>query len=696
MYAYDLMLHFMSDDLTLHSYLRGESVKENKLVDNLTVCLHQNRREIPDHYYQGWKTVGFQNYEINNPVTLEQIFIKWLPNIANNLFQLNQDNVICVKDGMWNDWLGISKEFSPLVLKALFIWYTTTHDDNLDASDLIDVNYKYTALPQPLDSTILTLRKQLSDDHIHAGSSLESDIAWLHLLHDPKFFIEDNDNKQNEFSVNEIVDTRKELYDYTRYAILLIRYLKEGSNRHFQTPEDFLNEIILSKNNTNTSIINGWLKMDFPLQAEASMIIKILREIDQEDIYAAVALHFYLLLKGHLRKYLVMQSTQYGLMQFNRNLHLPFRGKMMDYLADSLKQMTGNDLQGAGKIELRINIGNLKQLDAIKSAIKKLQDSQPANNKTEVTLLCHFIKDSEKKYLEKNCRVLCSYLPNIVGIDFAGNDFTSGPKKFIDCVNSIRRENRKIRFTYHAGEDFYHILDGLRTIYEVVEFLDYGEGDRIGHASAAGVSPRLWAENIGGTLPISQGRYLYDLLFALNLIKDKNMTKLSLRRVHLEKRIKELSAEVYGKEMTLSELTNIWQDKSVDESQQEINNKFNKVIVVDCFEILSAEDLTLLQQEIMKILHDKKIVVEACPTSNVSIGHCHSFDDYHLKTWLRWKSEGKAIPRIVLGSDETGVFSTNIANEYASVYDMLKRDSFPNANNIITDIAKDSVKFSFT
>lgn len=686
----------MSDDLTLHSYLRGESVKEDKLVDNLTVCLHKNRREIPDHYYQVWKTVGFQNYDINNPVTLEQIFIKWLPNIANNLFQLNQDNVICVKDGMWNDWLSISKEFSPLVLKALFIWYTTTHDDNLDASDLIDVNFKYTALPQPLDSTILTLRKQLSDDHIHAGSSLESDIAWLHLLHDPKFFIEDNDNKPNEFSVNEIVDTRKELYDYTRYAILLIRYLKEGSNRHFQTPEDFLNEIILSKNNTNTSIINGWLKMDFPLQAEASMIIKILREIDNEDIYAAVALHFYLLLKGHLRKYLVMQSTQYGLIQFNRNLHLPFRGKMMDYLGDSLKQMTGNDLQGADKIELRINIGNLKQLDSIKSAIKKLQGSQLANDKTKVTLLCHFIKGTPKRYLMKDYRNLCGYLHNIVGIDFAGEDFTSGPKMFVDCVDGIRCKGNKIHFTYHAGEDFYHILDGLRTIYEVVEFLDYGEGDRIGHASAAGVSPQLWAENIGGTLPISQGMYLYDLLFAFNLIEGNKIEMLDAHIVNLENRIKELSTKVYKKEIAISELTNRWRDKSVDERQQEMNNKlFNKVIVVDCFEIFSAEDLILLQQEIMKILHDKKIAVEACPTSNVSIGHCHSFDDYHLKTWLRWKSEGKAIPRIVLGADETGVFSTNIANEYASAFDMLKKDNFPNANNIITDIANDSVKLSF-
>ena len=44
-------------------------------------------------------------------------------------------------------------------------------------------------------------------------------------------------------------------------------------------------------------------------------------------------------------------------------------------------------------------------------------------------------------------------------------------------------------FTYHAGEDFYDIVDGLRTICEAIDFFRYSMGDRIGHGLALGTDP---------------------------------------------------------------------------------------------------------------------------------------------------------------------------------------------------------------
>lgn len=43
--------------------------------------------------------------------------------------------------------------------------------------------------------------------------------------------------------------------------------------------------------------------------------------------------------------------------------------------------------------------------------------------------------------------------------------------------------------TYHVGEDFLDIADGLRAIDEAVSFLELKRGDRIGHALAMGVAP---------------------------------------------------------------------------------------------------------------------------------------------------------------------------------------------------------------
>ena len=67
----------------------------------------------------------------------------------------------------------------------------------------------------------------------------------------------------------------------------------------------------------------------------------------------------------------------------------------------------------------------------------------------------------------------------------------------------------------------------------------------------------------------------------------------------------------------------------------------------------------------------KEIVIETLPTSNVRIGFHKDFSTYHLFNWTKWRAEGKSIPPIVVGSDDTGIFATNIYNEYANIYCML-------------------------
>ena len=42
--------------------------------------------------------------------------------------------------------------------------------------------------------------------------------------------------------------------------------------------------------------------------------------------------------------------------------------------------------------------------------------------------------------------------------------------------------------SYHAGEDFHHILSGIRAMFDAIELLDLCEGDRIGHGTAMGIS----------------------------------------------------------------------------------------------------------------------------------------------------------------------------------------------------------------
>ena len=70
----------------------------------------------------------------------------------------------------------------------------------------------------------------------------------------------------------------------------------------------------------------------------------------------------------------------------------------------------------------------------------------------------------------------------------------------LGCAVAVGRPGGQplpLRTTVHAGEDFSHLLTGLRHVDEAIEVLDLREGDRIGHGLALGIDPARWAERTG-------------------------------------------------------------------------------------------------------------------------------------------------------------------------------------------------------
>lgn len=113
-------------------------------------------------------------------------------------------------------------------------------------------------------------------------------------------------------------------------------------------------------------------------------------------------------------------------------------------------------------------------------------------------------------------------MPFVVGIDAANLELTTPPEVFAPAFRFLREfpialrpassvremvggypeiarlvHRRRLGMTFHVGEDFRHLLSGLRAIHEVIEFLHPRPGDRLGHALALGLDPRVWAATIG-------------------------------------------------------------------------------------------------------------------------------------------------------------------------------------------------------
>ena len=104
----------------------------------------------------------------------------------------------------------------------------------------------------------------------------------------------------------------------------------------------------------------------------------------------------------------------------------------------------------------------------------------------------------------------------------------------------------KISSTYHAGEDFYDILDGLRAIDEAVYFLELKRGSRIGHALAMGVDPETHYRTKSNNIILPKQNYLDNLVWLLYR-KDELGIHIDHAMQHeLENKAKLLLREIYG------------------------------------------------------------------------------------------------------------------------------------------------------
>ena len=138
------------------------------------------------------------------------------------------------------------------------------------------------------------------------------------------------------------------------------------------------------------------------------------------------------------------------------------------------------------------------------------------------------------RYLEKNAE------NKIVGIDTANFEKNNRPELYGPTYRKIRNcspTESVIGATFHVGEEFSTLCNGLRAIDEVLQFLDYRANDRLGHALALGIEPDHYFKVKRDNVICSLGDYLDDLawLYAILLEGGSNSMLLLYLRDEFEK-----------------------------------------------------------------------------------------------------------------------------------------------------------------
>ncbi|MGW9017798.1 hypothetical protein [Priestia megaterium] len=420
------------------------------------------------------------------------------------------------------------------------------------------------------------------------------------------------------------------------------------------------------------------------------------------------------------------------------------------------------------KLELRITVGKGNTLhEKIHSLVKKLKSFFNAYEQLiqdfilegriapKIGIIIHFIKEEDVS-LSSNCwkdnkkkrhfydlqqryhmemeavNKLRETVPGLadylVGIDAANLETNTEPWVFAPVYKKARNSDshklvyydnplktiRNLGFTYHVGEDFRHMITGLRHVDEVIEHFQYRSGDRIGHGIVLGISPTRWA-NKHKVVILPKHEYLDNLLWIWGLNKEHN---LNIHTENLELKILKIAGQIYGTlngldvyklwnnykkkfdypseinkslkncsktqcPMLNQESNKSW-DKDILRYAQHCsyyNEQLNKPLQIE----INNEEITIIesiQNFVKEKISKEGIVVETNPSSNIAIGELEHIFEHYIHNLNPVGSESNSI-KVTINTDDPIVFNTNISNEYAYIFYSLIEKGFSREQAIL-------------
>ncbi len=748
--------YLLSDNLSLNKYYKEHKAVSLKDIQRSVLLRVRSRQYfVPDHYYR----LGTE-YSFDKIKTISNIFTIGLNSLANEYLELHKGRVY-VKGDKMNEWQLLLPLMPPLLLVTTKLWNEygpMTESATEFAHKYIMPSLKYTAIPPAYIPEMEVFKYEndgFDDLHLHLNGAIETDLAWHDFLWHPEIIYEEI---RKAYKNDKVREQFEQLTDFSDPIDFLIIFRIAGNLREklfeiindIKRPEDaslnkFLNDI---SNKKEYSRLHPYRHVvgegASSLILESILYVQTLDYLKKypSDNTVAGIFHYYLLILGLCNKLLVQQTDSFGFEQFQKYTSNNLREYSERSYAQRFFQLGGNDLQNTGHIEGRFSPKNNIQdnFNIIQNILAGFElftkhQSQNKINNTTLSLISHFIKKEDKgrsniRFKQLRCDIKrktdalialknthSHYAEIIKGIDAAASEFDTPPEVFAPSFKRLRKHGID-HVTFHAGEDFFHILSGLRAIYEAIDFLEMQAGDRIGHATASAVDVKLWRENIGETIWMKKQDYMDDLVFSYHMITKYNEKSLEHLLPIIALKVEEYSYQIYETSTNIHILIEAWKMRKNEPLQLSNNNKQNRsvldiytkyhslttrtrgneIIQVGAYDIFAEKELICLQHLVLKVMHQRQIIIETLPTSNVIIGQHHNFSTYHLYNWYKWSKDGIKIPAIVVGTDDAGIFATNIYNEYCHIYCMLVFDkglSPTDAMEYIRQLAHNAKVYSF-
>lgn len=324
---------------------------------------------------------------------------------------------------------------------------------------------------------------------------------------------------------------------------------------------------------------------------------------------------------------------------------------------------------------------------------------------------------------------------SIVGIDFTGSDEKTRPEIYAQLLRYARNHPQKNfkQFTYHAGEDFYDLLDGLRTIDEVLRFLKWDEHCRIGHALALATKPERYYELRGWNVIATRQVLLDNLVWFVEMCGKMGYRMGKAQKKELEGIIRSLYKEIgysevfdmgkYADSMKLrgdhpigagrAGGMSLFAKTALDNDAALVTLRSDAVVSTMFSEYYNDKRIrkegsalffwkmprkivgavSRIQKHLLHEIATKQIAIETCPTSNYMIGHFDKYIDLPLFAFMEQLPNNA----ISINTDDKGIIATSIENEFALIAAAMEksRKFKRKADAVIERVIKDARKSRF-
>lgn len=336
----------------------------------------------------------------------------------------------------------------------------------------------------------------------------------------------------------------------------------------------------------------------------------------------------------------------------------------------------------------------------------------------------------------------------VVGIDAANSEIKCRPEVFAQAFRFLRRHNIReevecrpsaLGFTYHVGEDFYDIVDGLRAVDEVLTYMNFRSNDRLGHALVLGTDVRQYYDCRDKTIRATK-QVILDNFVWLYIRVSKIAGKIALCE-YLEEEARHLYRQIYTEagfevpfnlhdcyeswllrgddpETVTSQLKtykdielNIssWAKCAKNEEDGDVNRArnnpqardlyyeyhYNKAVKENGYKAVIlpiaynhyaefVEMVDKVREVLLCKIERLHIAIECNPSSNLRIGEMTSYIEHPI---FRFNNYGLNTPyppheiSVSINTDDSGVFATSLEREYALMGIALEKTDNPQFKN---------------